>query len=107
MGTPLRSLLQRRDVTAFAQSAPIAAVQALLELLTSAPLLQVIGGAWLRRRRPTFDQRATAVDQMSDAGCSTDVVVALLTLAVGEAFPATPDARRLLEERSDLELPHF
>jgi hypothetical protein len=44
---------------------------------------------------------------MSDAGCSTDAVVALLTLAVGEAFPATPDARRLLEERSDLELPHF
>ena len=42
---------------------------------------------------------------MTDAASSIDAIVALLTLAIGEAFAATPDARRLLEERPDLELP--
>lgn len=105
VGMPLRSLQQRRDVSAFAVSAPIAAVQALLELLAMEPLERVIEELGDHADSPTYEQLAGAIDRILSNGATNDDVVALLTHAIGEEFPAAPHCRRLLEERPELELP--
>ena len=105
VGMPLRTLQQRRDVSAFAASAPIAAVQALLELLAMEPLERVIEELGDHADTPTYEQLAGAIDRLLTNGASNDDVVALLTHAIGEEFPAAPHCRRLLEERPEFELP--
>lgn len=107
VGMPLRSLQQRRDVTAFASSAPIAAVKGLLELLAMAPLEHVIEALGDHSDTPTYEQLAAAVDQLVANGSTDDDIVALLTFAIGEEFPAAPHCRRLLEERVDWSLPEL
>ncbi len=56
VGIPLRNLQQRRDVTAFATSAPMAAITALLELLAMAPLEKVIAALGDHADTPNFEQ---------------------------------------------------
>jgi hypothetical protein len=105
VGMPLRTLQQRRDVSTFAVSAPIAAVQALLELLAMEPLERVIEELGDHADSPTYDQLSGAIDRLRANGASNDDMVALLTHAIGEEFPAAPHCRRLLEERPELQLP--
>ena len=105
VGVPLRNLQQRRDVVAFATSAPIVAVRAVLELLAVGPLDQVVAALGESADDPSFEELAAALDAMIAEGITTDDVVALLTFAIGEGFPASAHCRRLLEEREGLELP--
>jgi hypothetical protein len=105
IGVPLRQLQQRRDVTAFAASAPVAAAKAMLELLAGAPLERVIEQLGDHAESPTYEQLSAAIDELIAAGMSTDDVVAVLAYAVGEGFPAAPHCRRLFEERPELALP--
>jgi len=107
VGIPLRNLQQRRDVTTFAATAPIAAVSALLELLAMAPLEKVIAALGEHADTPNFEQLGDAIDAVSREGATTDDVVAVLTFAIAEEFPAAPYCRRLLEERADLTLPEL
>jgi hypothetical protein len=102
VGIPLRNLQQRRDVTTFAASAPIAAVTALLELLAMAPLEKVIAVLGDHADAPNFEQLSAAID-----GTTMDDVVAVLAFAIAEEFPAAPHCRRLLDERADLALPEL
>lgn len=105
VGMPLRSLQQRRDVTAFAIGAPIAAVKGLLELLAMEPLEKVVAALGEHADSPSYEQLATAVDQLIADGVSDDDIVALLTFAIGEEFPAAPHCRQLLDERPQFALP--
>ncbi len=105
VGMPLRSLQQRRDVTAFAIGAPIAAVKGLLELLAMEPLEKVIKALGDHADSPSYEQLASAVDQMIADGATNDDVVALLSFAIGEEFTAAPHCRQLLDERPELALP--
>lgn len=105
VGMPLRSLQQRRDVATFASSSPIAAVKGLLEVLAMRPLEQVVEALGDHADSPTFEQLSSAVDQLLANGSSNDDIVALLTFAIGEGFPAAPHCRRLLDERPELQLP--
>jgi hypothetical protein len=107
VGIPLRNLQQRRDVTTFAVTAPIAAVTALLDLLAMAPLEKVIAALGEHADTPNFEQLSDAIDNVSRGGASIDDVVAVLTFAIAEEFPAAPHCRRLLEERADLTLPEL
>src|ERR1039457_5488745 len=104
-GMPLRSLQQRRDVTAFAIGAPIAAVKGLLELLAMEPLENVIEALGDHAESPSYEQLSSAVDQRIAEGASDDDMVAVLTFAIGEEFPAAAHCRQLLEERSQFRLP--
>lgn len=105
VGVPLRQLQQRRDVTAFASSAPIAAVRGLLELMALAPLERVVELLGEHADSPSFEELAAAVDELIAGGASIDDAVAVLAFAVGEAFPAAANCRRLLEERPEFHLP--
>ncbi|HEV3188282.1 MAG TPA: hypothetical protein VGZ04_09605 [Acidimicrobiales bacterium] len=105
VGVPLRQLQQRRDVTAFATTAPLAAVRGLLEVMALAPLEATIELLGDHADNPTYEQLSEAVDQLLASGSSIDDVVALLAHAVGASFPAAPQCRRLLEERPELSLP--
>jgi hypothetical protein len=105
VGVPLRGLQQKRDVTTFATGAPIVAVRAMLELLALDPLEKIIEALGEHAENPTFEQLSEAIDAVQDHGVSTDEVVAVLAFAVGEKFPAANQCRRLLEERTELELP--
>lgn len=105
VGMPLRTLQQRRDVASFAMTAPIAAVRGILELLAMRPLEQVIAALADNADSPTYDQLSAAVDQLLADGATDDEVVALLTFAISEEFPAAGHCRRLLEERPEFELP--
>jgi hypothetical protein len=105
VGMPLRTLQQRRDVTTFAATAPIAAVHALLELLAMAPLEKVIEALGDHADAPGFDQLVVAVDAVQAQGADVNDVVAVLCFAVAEGFPAGPHCRRLLDERPELLLP--
>lgn len=107
VGIPLRTLQQRRDVETFATTAPIAAVMGLLELLALAPLERVVEALGDHADAPSYEQLSGAVDGLILNGATTDDVVALLTFAIGEAFPAAPHCRRLLEEREELQLPEL
>lgn len=105
IGVPLRNLQQRRDVESFATSAPIAAVKALLELLATRALEQVIEALGQHADAPSYDQLAGAIDGLVASGMSRDEVVALLAFAIGEEFPASAHCRQLLGERPDWQLP--
>jgi hypothetical protein len=107
VGVPLRSLQQRRDVAAFAASAPLPAVRAVLELLALDPLNKVVEALGDHAETPTFEQLSEAIEQVRAAGMSDDDVVAVLCYAVGEAFAAAPHCRRLLEERDEWRLPEL
>jgi hypothetical protein len=107
VGIPLRNLQQRRDVTTFAATAPIAAVAALLELLAMAPLEKVIVALGEHADTPNFEQLSDAIDAVHRDGSSADDVVAVLAFAIAEEFPAAPHCRRLLDERADLALPEL
>jgi hypothetical protein len=105
VGVPLRQLQQRRDVTAFATTAPLVAVRGLLEVLSLAPLEKTIELLGDHAESPTYDQLSEAIDQLLVSGSSNDDVVAVLAYAVGASFPAAAHCRRLLEERPDFSLP--
>ncbi|HVA53689.1 MAG TPA: hypothetical protein VNF05_09280 [Acidimicrobiales bacterium] len=105
VGVPLRQLQQRRDVTAFATTAPLAALRGLLEVLSLAPLEKTIELLGDHAESPTYDQLREAVDQLLASGTSNDDVVAVLAYAVGASFPAGAHCRRLLEERPAFSLP--
>ncbi|HWD94936.1 MAG TPA: hypothetical protein VG246_00790 [Acidimicrobiales bacterium] len=107
VGVPLRQLQSRRDVNAFATSAPIAAVKGLLEVMALAPLEKIIGLLGEHADSPNYEQLATAVDEMLATGSTNDEVVAVLAFAVSDAFPAAPQCRRLLAEREELALPEL
>jgi hypothetical protein len=107
VGIPLRNLQQRRDVTTFAATAPIAAVTALLELLAMDPLEKVITALGEHADTPNFEQLSDAIDAVRRDGATTDDVVAVLTFAIASEFPAAPHCRRLFEERVELALPEL
>jgi hypothetical protein len=107
VGMPLRTLQQRRDVTTFAATAPIAAVLALLELLAMAPLEKVIAALGEHADAPNLEQLSAAIDAVSLEGSTIDDVVAVLAFAIAEGFPAAPHCRRLFEEREELALPEL
>ena len=105
IGVPLRQLQQRRDVVAFATGAPAAAVKALLELLAAGPLERVIEQLGEHAESPTYEELATAIDELLAGGLTIDDAVAVLAYAISESFPAAPHCRRLFEERDDFALP--
>jgi hypothetical protein len=107
VGVPLRQLQQRRDVQAFAASAPIAAVKGLLEVMALAPLEKIIGLLGDHADSPNYEQLSAAVDEMLATESTNDDVIAVLAFAVGDAFPAAPSCRRLLEEREEFLLPEL
>jgi hypothetical protein len=107
VGVPLRSLQQRRDVASFAAGAPLPAVRAVLELLALEPLEKVVEALGDHAESPTFEQLSEAIEQVRASGTGDDDVVAVLCFAVGEAFPAAPHCRRLLEEREEWRLPEL
>jgi hypothetical protein len=107
VGIPLRNLQQRRDVTAFAVSAPIAAVSALLELLAMAPLEKVIVALGDHADTPNFEQLRDAIDAVVRDGASSDDVVAVLAFAIAEEFPAAPHCRQLMDEHPEWALPEL
>jgi hypothetical protein len=105
VGIPLRNLQLRREVATFAATAPIAAVTAMLEVLAMAPLERVIAALGEHADTPNFEQLSEAIDTVSRDGATIDDVVAVLTFAIAEEFPAAPHCRRLLDERAELGLP--
>jgi hypothetical protein len=107
VGIPLRNLQQRRDVTTFAVSAPIAAVTALLELLAMSPLEKVIVALGEHADTPNYEQLRDAIEAIVRDGATTDDVVAVLAFAIAEEFPAAPHCRRLIEEYPQWVLPEL
>ena len=107
VGVPLRSLQQRRDVAAFAASAPVPAVRALLEVIALEPLDRVVGALGEHAESPTYEQLSAALDALVASGMGDDDVVAVLCFAIGESFPAAAHCRRLLEEREAWRLPEL
>jgi len=107
IGVPLRNLQQKRDVQAFAASAPIAAVKAVLELLALEPMEQIVKALGDNAELPTFDQMSVAIDQLVKNGSTTDDIVALMAFAIGEEFPAGPHCQKLFEERAEYALPQL
>lgn len=105
VGMPLRGLQQRRDVGAFAASAPLPAVRALMELLAMTPLEKIVETLGENAESPSYEELTAAVDRVLAAGLTDDDVVAVLAYAVGEEFPAAPHCRRLLDEREAWHLP--
>lgn len=105
IGVPLRNLQQRRDVAAFAQSAPAAALRALLELLAMVPLEKVIEALGEHSESPSHDQLVVAIEQLLAGGASNDDIIEVLAFAILEGFPAAAHCRRLLAERPEFELP--
>jgi hypothetical protein len=107
VGVPLRQLQQRRDVAAFASSAPIVALKGLLELLALRPLEKTIELLGEHADSPSFEQLSAAVDELLVLDFTIDDVVAVLAFAIGESFNAAPHCRRLLEEREEFSLPEL
>jgi hypothetical protein len=107
VGMPLRSLQQRHDVTSFAATAPMPAVKAILELLAMEPLEHVIEALGEHADAPSFEQLDAAITACLANGSSNDDIVAVLTFAIAEGFPAAPHCRRLLDERPEFALPEL
>lgn len=107
VGAPLRILQQKRDVTHFASTAPVAAVRALSELLGATALQRVIELLGENSDDPSFEQLAKAVDQCLAEGVTSGEIAAMLSFAIEEQFAAAPHCWRLLDERSDLALPEL
>jgi hypothetical protein len=107
VGVPLRQLQQRRDVIAFATSAPIVALKGLLELLALRPLEKTIELLGEHADSPSLEQLTGAIDELLTLEFTNDDVIAVLAFAIGESFAAAPHCRRLLEEREEFSLPEL
>jgi hypothetical protein len=107
VGVPLRQLQQRRDVEAFVTSAPMAAARALLEVIAMSPLERVIELLGDHAEHPTYEQLSAAIDQFLETGGSTDDALSVLAYAIGDAFPAAAQCRRLISEREEFALPEI
>lgn len=105
IGVPLKRLQQSRDVTAFAVSAPSAAVRALLELVATDGLERVVTQLGDAADSPTYDELSEALEALIAAGMSDDDVISVLVTAISEGFPAAGHCRRLLSERDSWTLP--
>ncbi len=101
----LRGLQQRHDVRAFVTGAPTPAVRALLELLVSGTLEDVVRELGASADDPSYDELTRALDALSAQGTPPERIAALLGHAVAESFPAAPHCRRLLGERPEWTLP--
>src|SRR6202012_4176985 len=78
-----------------------------LEVLALAPLEKIIGLLGDHADSPNYEQLSAAVDEMLATESTSDEVIAVLAFAVGDAFPAAPSCRRLLEEREEFALPEL
>ena len=107
VGVPLRQLQQRRDVEAFAVSAPVAAVRGLLEVIALTPLEKVIELLGDHAENPSYERLAGAIDEFLQDGGSIDDALSVLAFAVGDNFPAAPHCRQLLGEREEFALPEI
>ncbi|MGA2123120.1 MAG: hypothetical protein ABSG58_01710 [Acidimicrobiales bacterium] len=107
VGVPLRQLQQRRDVEAFAVSAPVAAVRGLLEVIALPPLEKIIELLGDHAENPSYERLAGAIDEFLRSGGSVDDALSVLAFAVGDNFPAAPHCRRLLAEREEFALPEI
>lgn len=107
VGMPLRNLQQRRDVTIFALSAPVPALQALLELLAMTPLEKVIEALGEHADAPNLEQLHAAIDVVRANGATVNDVVAVLGFAISEGFPAAPSCRQLLIDVPEYQLPEL
>ncbi len=107
VGVPLRQLQQRRDVEAFAVSAPVAAVRGLLEVIALSPLEKVIELLGDHAENPSYERLAAAIDEFLQSGGSIDDALSVLAFAVGDNFPAAAHCRQLLGEREEFALPEI
>ncbi len=98
VGMPLRALQQRRDAAAFWSSAPLPAVEALVELMSHDTLAQVVEALGEHADQPTFEQLVEGLEAVSGQGVADEPIVLVLAYAVAEGFAAAPHCRRLLEE---------
>ena len=105
VGVPLRQLQQRRDVRAFAVSAPVPAVRGLLEVIALTPLERIIELLGEHAENPSYERLCEAIDEFLRAGGSRDEALSVLAFAVGENFPAAPHCRQILAEREEFSLP--
>lgn len=107
VGVPLRQLQQRRDVEAFAASAPVPAVRGLLEVIALTPLEKIIDLLGDNAENPNFDELVGAIDEFLRDGGSIDDALGVLAFAIGDSFPAAVHCRRLLAEREEFALPEI
>jgi hypothetical protein len=85
----------------------VTALKALLELLALAPLEKVIELLGDHADSPSFEQLASAIDELEHQGFTRDDVVSLLAYAIGDSFPAAAHCRQLFIDREELALPEL
>ncbi len=104
---PLRNLKKTRNVSGFASNAPMSAVRFIVDSLTNATLERVVEILGDAAEDPTYEQLASAVDQLADEGVAPLDIAGMLAAAAASGVPATPHCRRLLAEREELALPEL
>lgn len=102
---PLRSLKQRRDVATFVRTAPVRTASFLLEVAGHEVLDTLIEKLGDAAEQPTFDQLASAVDDVLAQGADPALVRATLAHVAVEGFPARDHCLKLIEQRDVLSLP--
>ena len=101
---PLRSLKQRRDVAAFAKSAPSATLSLLFELYGHEALNAIIEGLGDNSENPTYEQLHEVVTGLLGEGAPINEIRAVCAHVALAGFPAADHCARLLSDVPSLAL---
>jgi hypothetical protein len=107
VGIPLRTLQQKRDTVSFATTAPLPALQGMLEVMAHETLDRVVEVLGDNAELPTKEQLSDAITTVQAEGADDNHVVALLAFAIANEFPASPHCVSLLDERAEWKLPEL
>ncbi len=104
IGVPLKNLQKGRDLERFATLAPPAAVSALLQLVCGHALNAVVDELGDNSANPTHDELETALRAVRARDVTRDQALAVLVIAIVDAFPAAAHCQAIIDSDPDYAL---
>ena len=101
---PMRKLQEQRDVVAFAASAPVPALEAMIQVMALETLEHVVEALGEHAEHPSLEQLRDALSAVRAAGAPQTALLCVLGLAIAEQFPAARHCRTLIDEDPDFAL---
>ena len=104
IGIPLKNLQKGRDLERFATLAPPAAVSALLQLVCGDALHIVVDELGDNSANPTHTELETALRAVRARDVTRDQALAVLVIAIVDAFPAAAHCQAIIDSDTDYAL---
>lgn len=105
MGVPLKNLQKGHDLERFAAMAPKDAVTALIQLVCGEALDVIVDELGDNSANPTREELESALAAVRGRGITRDQALAVLVIAIVDAFPAAAHCAAIIDSDADYALP--